>query len=141
MMRSEFIFLTGFEPSEEEYKEIEKNYMNSALEKREFCTEWLRDNGIKKCMDARLASIEELKKVVSEKDATIKKLERQLDMELEWHPYGDCGTSFSQADYEGLRFFCKEDGVWSDEKAKYYLEEEFGFSMERVNIIHTVHTY
>ena len=49
MMIEEFIKLAGFTPDQDYYTNvIEQEYMNSTLEKREFCKKWLKDGGIQK---------------------------------------------------------------------------------------------
>ena len=49
MMLEEFIRLTGFTPDHDYYTNvIEQEYMNSDMEKREWCKKWLEDGGIQK---------------------------------------------------------------------------------------------
>ena len=53
MMLEEFIKLTGFTPDQDYYYLfIENEYMNSKLEKKEWCEQWLRNGGIQKAYDA-----------------------------------------------------------------------------------------
>lgn len=40
MMRSEFIERTGFEPTADEYAEIEQEYMGCDIDKDLFCKQW-----------------------------------------------------------------------------------------------------
>ena len=48
-MIEEFIRLTGFTPDQDYYTNvIEQEYMNSDMEKREWCKKWLEDGGIQK---------------------------------------------------------------------------------------------
>ena len=52
MMLEEFIKLTGFTPDQDYYYLfIEKEYMNSKLEKKEWCEQWLANGGIQKAYD------------------------------------------------------------------------------------------
>lgn len=52
-MIEEFIKLTGFTPDQDYYmKVIENEYMNSTLEKKEWCEQWLANGGIQKAYDA-----------------------------------------------------------------------------------------
>ena len=52
MMIEEFIKLTGFTPDQDYYYLfIEKEYMNSKLEKKEWCEQWLANGGIQKAYD------------------------------------------------------------------------------------------
>lgn len=49
MMLEEFIRLTGFTPDQDYYTNvIEQEYMNSTLEKKEWCEQWLANGGIQK---------------------------------------------------------------------------------------------
>ena len=53
MMLEEFIRLTGFTPDQDYYTNvIEQEYMNSDMDKREWCKKWLKDGGIQKAYDA-----------------------------------------------------------------------------------------
>ena len=52
MMIEEFIKLTGFTPDKDYYTNvIENEYMNSKLEKKEWCEQWLANGGIQKAYD------------------------------------------------------------------------------------------
>ena len=52
MMIEEFIKLTGFTPDQDYYYLfIEKEYMNSKLEKKEWCEQWLKNGEIQKAYD------------------------------------------------------------------------------------------
>ena len=52
MMIEEFIKLTGFTPDHDYYTNvIEQEYMNSTLEKKEWCEQWLANGGIQKAYD------------------------------------------------------------------------------------------
>lgn len=44
MLISEFVERTGYQPTAEEYAEIEKEYMHSSNEKDDFCRLWKRAN-------------------------------------------------------------------------------------------------
>lgn len=46
MLLSEFIDMTGFHPSSEEYREIEKKYYDFKGDKQAFCKAWKRNHGI-----------------------------------------------------------------------------------------------
>ena len=51
-MIEEFIKLTGFTPDQDYYTNvIENEYMNSKLEKKEWCEQWLANGGIQKAYD------------------------------------------------------------------------------------------
>lgn len=52
MMIEEFAKLTGFTPDNDYYTNvIEQEYMNSTLEKKEWCEQWLENGGIQKAYD------------------------------------------------------------------------------------------
>lgn len=44
MLVSEFVKRTGYQPTPEEYEEIEREYMHSSKEKDDFCRLWKRAN-------------------------------------------------------------------------------------------------
>lgn len=44
MLLSEFTERTGYQPTQEEYEEIEREYMHSSSDKDEFCRMWKRAN-------------------------------------------------------------------------------------------------
>lgn len=60
MMKSEFIERVGFEPTEDEYREIEQEYMGCDIDKDQFCKEWKKNGGIQRLMRLRARKIEEL---------------------------------------------------------------------------------
>lgn len=62
MMKSEFINLTGFEPTTEEYAEIEAEYMGAPeyVDKTTFCKAWKKSGGAQRLMRIRAQRIEEL---------------------------------------------------------------------------------
>ncbi len=66
MMKSEFIELTGFEPTGEEYKEIEAEYMACDIDKKDYCKQWLKNGGIQRLSRLRVAKIDELERELAE---------------------------------------------------------------------------
>lgn len=60
MMRSEFIERTGFEPTADEYAEIEREYMGCDADKDTFCKQWKKQGGIGRMISRRARRIEEL---------------------------------------------------------------------------------
>ncbi len=72
MMKSEFIERTGFEPTEDEYREIEQEYMGCDIDKDQFCKEWKKNGGIQRLMRLRARRIEEL-------EAEVQKRAREYD--------------------------------------------------------------
>ena len=60
MMMSEFIERTGFEPTGDEYRAIEEEYMGGSDDKDTFCKNWKKNGGIQRLTRARKAKIENL---------------------------------------------------------------------------------
>lgn len=73
MMRSEFIERTGFDPTADEYAEIESQYMESDLDKDKFCAKWKRDGNIARYANQRRHLMEDLVQ-------KLKKSDRDLDL-------------------------------------------------------------
>ena len=72
MMRSEFIERTGFDPTADEYHEIESQYMESDLDKDKWCAKWKRDGGIIRYANARRRRVEELEQAVESSNRNLK---------------------------------------------------------------------
>jgi citrate synthase len=62
MMMSEFIDRTGFEPTGNEYREIEAEYMAGDEDKDTFCKRWKKQGGSQRLMRLRAYRIEELER-------------------------------------------------------------------------------
>lgn len=147
MMKHEFTDLTGFEPSTEEYEEIEEMYYAFDGDKREFCKYFVATGGIQKIYDERLATIERLRSTMmeteknlmnalKEKDKKIEALEANLEKEQEWQPHED-SHNVKQADYSDLLSSCGTKKLTDDEAAD-MIAEEFGFDRSKITIVHTV---
>ena len=147
MLLKEFIERTGFEPTAEEYAEIEERYYNFDGDKDAFCKEFSKNN-FSEMLKARKEKIEQLKSSILEQEKMfraeaeksakeIKRLQSELDKELEWKPC-TAGTNMAQNDYESLKNIGK---TLTDEEAKDIIYQEFGFAPDKVQIIHTVSTY
>lgn len=149
----EFTERTGFYPTYEHYKFIEKSYMDFDGDKDAFCKAF-RENtdGIAEKI-ARAADrdfetkAEEGKKAyarmeerIARQAGIINDLQAQLDAELEWTPCKSAGTQMTQRDYVKLREdrFTK---TMTDEEAANFIAEELGFNAERVRIIRKAETY
>ena len=98
MMMSEFIERTGFEPTYEEYAEIEEAYYHFSGNKDEFCKQFVEHDGTKKVCDGRVQKISQLKSKIVEmekdfmhelqqKEQEIARLTDALEREQEWTPY------------------------------------------------------
>lgn len=149
MMMSEFIERTGFEPSAEEYENIEEQYYNFDGDKDAFCANWLTQGGILRCCKERALKIKQLNSKILEIEhmsrmedkklqQRIADLEAQLDRELEWKPCTGSGTNMDQERYEQLASAGK---FLSDQEAKELIADECGFSPEKITIIHTASSY
>ncbi|GFI48314.1 hypothetical protein IMSAGC019_03641 [Lachnospiraceae bacterium] len=150
MMMSEFIERTGFEPTAEEYAQIEESYYEFSGDKDAFCKDFLKNKGVERLIRGRASKIEELKKELedmekkleAEKKASekeINSLKEQLDKELDWKPC-EGGTTMDQGRYEELAT-AGGTRVLTEQEAKDLIYNEFGFAPEKIRIINTVHTY
>ena len=146
MMIHEFTELTGFEPSMEEYAEIEQQYYEFDGDKKAFCKDFIQNGGIQKVYDKRLATIQQLRstmietekslmQTIKDKEARIARLEADLEKEQEWQPFED-EHNVSQAAYEKLEAAGARE--LSDEEAADMIAEEFGFDRSKIVIVHEV---
>lgn len=78
MMMSEFIERTGFEPTAEEYRDIEAEYMGCDVHKDIFCKQWKRNGGIQRLSRMRVRRIEELEQRLATVQAQAEKREVEL---------------------------------------------------------------
>ncbi len=142
MLYNEFVTLTETEVSDEEYRYIEQSYYDSELDKTDFCKLWKADVKCGKWA-AELALRKKLDRMTEEledREKKIAKLEEQLDREQEWKPSENAGTHFSQERYEKLRGFCNVS-TFSELEAKKLIAKEFGFQLNKIEIITEVETY
>lgn len=153
MTIKEFTERTGFYPTYEHYKFIEKSYMDFDGDKDAFCKAYkANENGLAEKITREVERFveEQTELGMHEHDAMeerlnaqqkeIEKLKAQLDAELEWTPCKDAGTRMTQRDYVML----KEDKftkTMTDEEAANFIAEELGFNAERVRIIRKTETY
>ena len=70
MMISEFIDRTKFEPTAEEYQQIEEQYYNFDGNKDQFCRSWVRHGGIQRLSRERVRKIEALQKQLEKMQKT-----------------------------------------------------------------------
>lgn len=156
----EFTERTGFYPTYEHYKFVEKSYMDFDGDKDAFCKAYkANENGLaeiiarsadadlNKEFDSRDKLIDELKhQAVGLKsdiiylNEQVEELEEQLDKELDWKPCKNAGTQMTQTDYQNLAAdkFAKS---MTDEEAANFIAEELGFDPKKVKIIPTVETF
>lgn len=146
MMIHEFTELTGFEPSMEEYAEIEQQYYAFDGDKKAFCKDFVQNGGIQKVYNKRLETIKQLRftmmetekklmQTIKEKDTRIARLEADLEKEQEWQPFED-EHNVSQAEYEKLEAAGARE--LSDDEAADMIAEEFGFDRSKIRIVHEV---
>lgn len=156
MLREEFEKRTGFYPTLELYEIIEKHYSTMAVDKDEFCKRY-KKNTDRLAEQIQLEADEvawkreqrlegEKRKEIAEKEAEIKDLmnqvetlENQLETELEWKPRGIL-SKMDQKKYEelegsgGTKYF-------NEFEARAWIEKEFGFRKDLIQIITELKTY
>lgn len=153
MLISEFQMITGIYPTAKLYEAIDKAYMDSKLDKHEFCQRYMENRDD---MAMRIAYEETLKESqaeielsrseadkrkalevwIAKLECEVKFLAKNLEREEEWRPYED-EANVRQADYEALKKRCD---VLTDEAAKDLIADEYGFSARKVEIRHEVET-
>ncbi|MEH2932166.1 hypothetical protein VSQ48_20130 [Candidatus Ventrimonas sp. KK005] len=145
MLREEFEQRTGFFPTLEEYKIIERYYLDFSGDKDIFCKaykkneEWLAEK-IQK--EADMQAIKErlrMEHVIEEYEAKIARLNADLEREQEWRPYVDTDL-VSEEDYQELAR-CHNTRGLSDEEAKQLLYDWYGFARDKIRILHSVPRY
>lgn len=149
MMMYEFTERTGFQPTADEYEQIEQAYYDFDGDKNAFCKAFVDNGGEMKIYKARAEEIERLrsqmleiekehKKEVADRDRRIEELTAELDRELEWKPSTGTGTNMEQSRYEKL---ASSGRVMTDEEAKAFIADECGFAPEKIRILHEASTY
>ena len=134
MLMQEFIDRTGFEPTIEEYREIEQQYYDFAGDKNAFCAQF----DVEKANRDRVKRLEEAVCKEAELRKEIERLQAELDRELGWKPAEGIGTNLPQSSYINL---AKDSRKLSDSEARHFIANEFGFDADKVRIIHEVSTY
>ena len=149
MMMSEFVERTGFQPTADEYEQIESAYYNFDGDKDAFCKAFVEQGGELKIYKARAEEIARLrsqmleiekehKREMAGRDRRIDQLTAELDKELEWKPSTGTGTNMEQSRYEDL---ASSGRVMTDEEAKAFIADECGFAIEKIRILHEASTY
>ena len=149
MMMSEFVERTGFQPTADEYDQIDSSYYAFDGDKDAFCKAFVEQGGEMKIYKARANEIARLrsqmleiekehKKEVADRDRRINELTAELDRELEWKPSTGTGTNMEQSRYEDL---ASSGRVMTDEEAKAFIADECGFAIEKIRILHEASTY
>ncbi|MBQ3476993.1 MAG: hypothetical protein IJH25_02335 [Clostridia bacterium] len=147
MMMSEFTERTGFEPTAEEYAEIEEQYYKFDGDKDAFCRHWKKNVGVEGICEARAAKIAQLRSTaletekhlmaeIAQRDQQIARLEAELEREQEWKPYED-EHNVRQAAYEKLDADPTRKELTDDEAAD-LIAKEFGFARSKIRIVREV---
>ena len=148
MMMSEFTERTGFEPTAEEYAEIEEAYYNFDGNKDAFCKHWKDTVGVEGICKARAEKItqlrstmveteKELMQAIAEKDGLIARLKADLEREQEWKPWTN-KDAVKQEDYDHLRRCGHE---MTDDEAKDWIASEWGFDPSKIRICRKMKTF
>lgn len=149
MMMSEFVERTGFQPTADEYQQIEDAYYNFDGDKDAFCKAFVENGGEMKVYKARAAEIERLrsqmleiekqfKKDVADRDRRIDQLTAELDMELEWKPASGTGTNMEQDRYEHL---ARAGRKMAEQEAVEFIANECGFAADKIKVLFKASTY
>lgn len=150
MMFAEFVERTGFTPTQEEYADIECRYYAFDGDKDEFCALFVKDGEADRISADRAKYIEclksdlmelskELRCVRTAYEKQIEQLKAELEKSEEWKPCSG-GTQMDQENYETLSSSAFSDRL-SDLMATETINKAFGFELDRIKIVRTVHTY
>ena len=82
-MISEFIELTGFEPTAAEYRRIEDQYIEEDIDKKDFCKKWVEEGGVAKIAQERLKEIEDLKAQLTQAQNDLEMAHADMDEALD----------------------------------------------------------
>ncbi len=140
MLYSEFVTLTETKVSDEEYRYIEQSYYDSELDKAEFCKLWKRDcdNGRWAAELALRRKLDRMTEELKDREKKIASLEEQLEREQDWKLSDKAGTHMSQKKYINL---CENGDNICYDTAKNIIAKEFGFQLDKIEIITEVETY
>ena len=150
MMMDEFTERTGFEPTFEEYLQIEQAYYNFDGNKNVFCREFVEKKAALWFYRSRAKKIEQLQCQLLEREQAhqlaiaqyeyqIKQLQTALDSELDWMPCNG-GTNLGQGRYERL-YNAPDTKALTEQQAKDFIARECGFDPSRVSICTQAATY
>lgn len=146
MMIQEFEQLTGLHPTMMEYAVIEQLYYDFEGDKREFCKKFAAQDepllnvarmvasGTKSELDKTQKDIAKEK---AELEAKVKRLEAALEREQEWKPWTN-NDAVKQEDYDHLHSSGHE---MSDDEAKDWIADEFGFDRSKIHINRKMKTF
>jgi hypothetical protein len=149
-MYNEFAERTGFCPSQDLYRAIEKAYIMSDMDKDAFCAAYKENRDGLAERIAGDCDLEAFNEKTAEAKATkiarshkeqeitrlkqrIRELETRLEREMEWQP-APIDSAMKQEDYEKL---AGSQGVnpMVDDEAAHLIAKEFGFDRDKVGIV------
>lgn len=142
MMYKEFKDRTGVQTSDEEYSFIEQSYYDSGLDKDSFCKRW-KDDLKSDRWSVELALRRKLSCMTDElgsREKKIHELEKQLDREQDWKPSENTGTRLTQELYIDLSISCGGYRM-TYANAKNLIAKEFGFQIDKIEIVTEVETF
>lgn len=147
MLKKEFEKLTGIYPSNALYRCIEAKYMEMPMVRKENFCNYYKNNtdGIAELIQM-LADEDEiardekhkeqktlLKKEIDSLKEQLKIINRKLELEEEWKEYVD-KRYITDSAYQTIQQDCSFQFLTEDD-AKTYIHEEFGFVLENIKII------
>lgn len=149
MLMQEFTDMTGFEPTVEEFNQIEAEYYRFDGDKQAFCKAFVERGGEKQVYARRAEYIKELESQLmdQEKEYTARlaeltakniHLQEELDRELDWQLTNSAGTKMYQEEYDDL---LRHGEVLNCVQAVNIVCKEYGFARDRVEIKKEVSTY
>lgn len=149
MLMQEFTDMTGFEPTVEEFNQIEAEYYRFNGDKQAFCKDFVERSGEKQVYARRAEYIKELESQLmdQEKEYTARlaeltakniHLQEELDRELDWQLTTSAGTKMYQEEYDDL---LRHGEVLNCVQAVNIVCKEYGFARDRVEIKKEVSTY
>lgn len=149
MLIQEFADMTGFEPTVEEFNQIEAEYYRFNGDKQAFCKDFVERSGEKQVYARRAEYIKELysRLMDQEKEYTARlaeltakniHLQEELDRELDWRLTNSAGTKMYQEEYDDL---LRHGEVLNCVQAVNIVCKEYGFAWNRVEIKKEVSVY
>ena len=149
MLMQEFTDMTGFEPTPEEFQEIESKYYRFNGDKQAFCKDFVERGGEKQVYARRAEYIKELESQLMDQEKEHEermakllsenaRLQEALDRELDWQMTNSAGTQMYQEEYDDL---LRHGEVLNCVQAVNIVCKEYGFAWDRVEIKKEVSTY
>jgi len=148
MMIEEFEQRTGFYPTMQQYTAIERAYMDFGGDKDAFCKAYKKNTGGIAERIQREVNMDAIKRErvhaaeLTRRDIKIERLKKELDREQEWKPYKDT-HNVTQTQYSDLAgsVLCGAARYMTDSEALDWICDKFGFTRNKVMILHEVNEY